>query len=82
MTITAVLPKISARSDVGNTLTFTLQIAGIAIAELNMTVVDARVLTPLAVTLLLLSVAGAGLLLFGLRRKNSRGRVPSDISRV
>ena len=35
-----------------------------------------------AVTLLLLSVAGAGLLLFGLRRKNSRGGVPSDISRV
>lgn len=68
-----------ARSEVGNTLTFTLQIAGIAIAELNMTVVDARVLTPLALTLLLLSVAGVGLVLMGLRRKNS-GRTPSGIA--
>lgn len=70
-----------ARSEVGNTLTFTLQIAGIAIAELNMTVVDARVLTPLALTLLLLSVAGAGLVLMGLRRKNG-GRTLSDIAHV
>ena len=62
-----------ARGDIGSQLTFTLQIAGITVGELQLVVADARLLSPVAVIVLLLAGAGVGLIAVGLRRKNREG---------